>query len=253
MLTVTVKSTDPDVAVVADLKARLLGTTATSTANDALYAGYIRAATRWAESYVGYPLSVQSYRESIASFGSLRLRVARTPLRAVTGFFTATDTGTAGAFLTTEYRVDADPGFLTRVGDYGFEWSIQTQGDLETRPTGYEPEPWLVDYVAGWTRNGLDTGSANWSTQQGTTDTGRTLPEDVEEAVLQRASALTIQANTARSAASVGVAGVASERIDDLEVNYRSASDDRVAVSQSGALASAAPYEILLDPYRRLA
>ena len=48
----------------------------------------------------------------------------------------------------------------------------------------------MAEYVAGYTRGGIDTGSDLWSTAKGTTSTGRTLPEDLEAGVIAKVVSL---------------------------------------------------------------
>ena len=57
MLVVTVSSTESVVATTAELRA-LMGTT--STADDARQLASLKAATRWAEGYIGFPLFVHT-------------------------------------------------------------------------------------------------------------------------------------------------------------------------------------------------
>lgn len=244
MLAVSVASTDRDLTTTGALKALILGATATSTLQDVRLSALIRQASRWAETFVGYPLTVQSYRESVAGFGRRNLMLARVPIVAVSAVYDATDTGTATLLNTSEYRVeDTEAGFLSR--DQGFAWTASMQwrsgprgtfgtaGDaipLEPQPMpGQEYKPWLCDYVAGWTYNGVSTSSPNWSTVNGSTSTGRTMPEDIEQAVLLRAQEL-----------HVNPLGVVKEVVGDLSVQYN---------ARSVNLDS--PAEIMLLPYQR--
>lgn len=242
MTNTCVASTDRDLTTTAKLKALVLGATATSTVQDGYFSDLIRRASDWAESYVGYPLTVQTYQEMVAGFGSRRLMLERTPLRAVDRVFDATDTGTATQVLTSEFRVEhRDAGFLSR--DRGWAWTANgnTLWHSESAfPLGLDPaageeyKPWLVDYRAGWTYAGVDTGSANWSTEAGTTSTGRTLPDDVEQAVLLKASALHEDSEE-----------VVMEQLGDVRVQYQSAGVDRAGNPVLSA------WEKLLAPYRR--
>ncbi len=93
---------------------------------------------------------------------------------------------------------------------------------------GSEDAPWLVDYVAGYTRGGIDTGSNNWSTVKGTTSTGRTLPQDIEQAVIQKVMTWYEQDED-----------VLSKSIGDLTVTYDVIAED--------------PATKLLAPHRRSA
>lgn len=235
-LEVTVQSTDRDLATTGALRAMVLGATATSTMQDAHLSNLIRRGSRWAESFIGYPLTVQSYRETVAGFGNRNLTLSRTPLRSVSALYEATDTGSQAALGTSEFRVEnADAGFLSR--DAGWNWSARYGGDLDLRPlSGYETKPNLVDYTAGWTYAGLSTSSANWSTVAGSTSTGRTLPEDIEHAVLV----------WCQKVYSVPV-GVASEELGDLKVEYNARSDRKDVYSQLQE------HEMLLLPYQRMA
>jgi hypothetical protein len=245
-LQVITRSTDVDLTTTGAVKAAQLGATATSTALDQAFSDSVRRASRWAETYIGQPLTVQTYRECVSAFGRRTLRLSRTPVRAILAVYDATDTGQATQLLTSEFRLeDAGAGLLSR--DQGFAWSVTIGGrigvatyggdavPLDPFPApGQEYQPWLVDYIAGWTYGGVDTGSTNWSTAMGATDTGRTLPEDVEAGVIARAQAFI-----------VGSSEVQTEKLGDLEVNYRSLGTDR-----DGRLVTR--YDVLLEPYRRL-
>lgn len=235
-LEVTVLSTDRDLASTASLKAMILGATATSTMQDLHFSNLIRRGSRWAESFIGYPLTVQSYRETVPGYNSRNLMLARTPLRAVAALYESTDTGTQAAMLTSELRVEsAEAGLLSRTNNGAWDWSVRYDVLLDIRPVpGQETKPNLVDYVAGWTYAGLSTSSANWSTMAGTTSTGRTLPEDIEEAVLLWC----LKAHTVP-------VGVASESLGDLKVEYNARSDRKDVYSQLQE------HEMLLLPYQR--
>lgn len=235
-LSVCSSSTDDVFTTTAYVKA-LLGTTATS--DDATISSLIRAASRWAENYVGYPLSVQSYSETVPGRGRRRLLLERTPLRAVARVYEGTDTGTAEQLDSSDFVIDsAEAGFLAR--DRGFGWTAPLMGRMFesaipmslTPLAGQETRPWLVDYVAGYTYGGIDTGSTMWSTEKGTTSTGRTLPEDIEHAVALKAIAYY-----------EGDDEVVSEQLGDLRVQYRSERLDDEAPSLP---------EKLLLPYRRV-
>jgi hypothetical protein len=230
-LTVSATSTDDVYTTTAYVKA-LMGTT--STANDATLSAMIRAASRWADNYLGYPLALASYEETVAGYDRRRLMLQRTPLRSVDGFYYGTDSGTNTQLLTSEFRVDSrEGGFLSR--DEGFEWTVPTESELTMRPrVGQEFKPWLIQYAAGWTYGGLTTDSPHWSTEAGSTSTGRTLPEDIEHAVALRARELY-----------EGNEDVTMEMLGDLQVHYRSAARDPEVAKQTA-------YEAILDPYRRI-
>jgi hypothetical protein len=248
MLSVITKSTDVDLTTTSALKALALGATTTSTAQDTLLSNVARRASKWAESYIGKALTVQTYRETLPAYGRRSLMLSRTPVRAIKAVYDATDTGVAQRLGTTEYRLeDPDSGLITR--DAGFAWSASMQGriglsayggsesiPLDPAPMpGQEYKPWLVDYVAGWTYAGVDTGSDNWSTENGATDTGRTLPEDIEQAVLLRAQ---------MAWEGLDLEGKDSEALGDLSVKYTNLRSVRMDDPMPPM------YEQLLIPYR---
>ena len=213
-----------------------LGTTATS--EDVLQQALVVAASRWAEGYLGYPALAQVYSESLAGYGGRSLMLARTPVRAVLRLFDSTTTCQATELLSTDgdYRVeDREAGLLSR--DEGFEWSLRARtsagvfnmGIVDYYQPGMEERPWLVEYVAGWTLDGIDTGSALYSTVAGSTSTGRTLPEDLEWGVVLKAKELYL-AND----------GVQSKSVGDLSITYKTG-------DQLG------PAEALLITWRRVA
>lgn len=243
-LQVVVQSTSGgSLTTVESLREMALGATATSTAMDAYLAKLVARGSQWAETYMNRgPVSVATYRETVAGFGRRSLMLSRTPVRAIKAVYNATDTGTAVLMNTSEFIVeDAEAGLVAR--NVGFAWDAALQwrgaavmyGDaipLDPAPlSGQEYKPWLVDYVAGWTLDGISTDSENWSTEKGTTSTGRTLPYDVEQAVLQRAQVMFQNRD-----------GVESETLGDLSVKYngRSQQDDDLW-----------PYEETLAAYRR--
>lgn len=219
-----------------------LGTTASS--DDAYQQDLVNRATDWAESHVGYPLrGPATYVETVAAYGRRTLQLSRTPIVGVLRLFNGTDTGTVTALQASDFRVeDAAAGLLSRAG--GFAWSVAlgpTAVDLggmglglqaDPDPAFGESKPWLVEYVAGWTLDGVDTGSKNWTTGSktfGTTSTTRTLPFDVEQAVIQKAADWYS-----------GASGVQSKKVGDLAITFASEG------------LGAATAEALLRPYRRL-
>lgn len=247
MISVAVASTDEDLTTTGLLKEIVLGATATSTALDGYLGRIVRRSSRWAESFIDAgPLTVQTYRETVSAFGRRSLLLSRTPVRAVIGFYRGTDTDDALAILTSEFTVeDREAGIISR--NQGFAWEVPFQwhgsalsgGDaipLDPQPlSGQESKPYLVDYVAGWAYGGVDTGSANWSTVAGTTSTGRTLPEDVEMAIIQRGQRLFQNRD-----------GIASESLGDAAVTYV---NPNVLISPGGL---ASEEEMTLARYRRI-
>lgn len=229
MLTTCTSSTGTDLTTTSYVRG-LLGTT--STGDEAVLSPLVGAASRWAEGYLGYPVTLRAYQETVPGYGTRNLMLSRTPVLSVPRLFDSSDTGTANEFLSSEYRVeDRDAGLLSR--DDGWEWGVPADFDLSARPRpGQEFRPWLVDYHAGWTYGGLTTDSPHWSTVMGTTSTARSLPDDVEYAVAQKV----IDIYT-------GAENVVGEELGDLKVQYR-----------SGSLRAERPSvpEMVLASYRRI-
>ena len=204
-LDVVTASSDVDLTTTSAVK-EYLGTT--TTGDDALISSLVRRVSRRAEQYVGYPLSAAAYLETVPSYGGRRLVLARTPVRAITGLFQGTDSGDYLQVNSSDFAVDAEAGFIERLT--GFEWSVPVDGDLVLHPmVGQEYPLWRVEYVAGYTRGGIDTGSALWSTVKGTTSTGRTLPDDIEDAVIAKVGAV-----------QSGEDGVVARSVGDLRIQY---------------------------------
>lgn len=244
MLAVCVSSTDAVLATCADVMLITLGATSTSvvaTTAEIEYAG--RLATRasaWAETYLGRPLTLQVYSESLPSYGGRTLILSRTPLVRVLRFFDSTATSEATAICSSEFRVrDAEAGLLDR--DAGFRWTNarydgETCFSLGLTPAylpGREERPWLVEYVAGYRVTGSTVTCMGVSSGDDAFTTGITLPDDIVQAVAVRAAEL--YSNPM---------GVSSRRVGDLAVQYATAGPD--GSGMSGA-------ESLLAPYRRWA
>lgn len=237
MLQIVAETTDDQLTTTGALKA-VLGIAATSTVYDAALDLVISAASAWAQTYVGYPLVARGYRETVAGYGSRNLMLSRTPLRAVSAVYYGTDTGVASRLQSTEFAVDSGAGFVSR--DQGFEWSVPAVLDLELRPQpGQEYAPWLVDYVAGFTYGGIDAASALYSTAKGTTSTGRTLPMDIERAVLLKAKRMQLGDDYSGP--------VSAKAVGDLRIQYASGG----ASGRAGGSGFKDPSEALLDSYRR--
>lgn len=237
MLTTTLRTTDANLTTLDALKARLFGSTSTSTSEDVVLAAIVLAGSRWAEQFVGRPLTVQSYAERVATFGRRNLMVKRTPVRSIQIFESTEDD--AYEVTSTQFSVNTEAGLVAR--DDGWPWTVPTELELEERPLpGEESEPWYVEYQAGYALGGISTGSVHWSTHAGTTDTGRTLPEDIEEAVLLKCRTIYEK--------SVEGGSVKSEQLGDLQVTYESGGESSAGtLASEGGLSLA---ELLLAPYR---
>lgn len=247
-LTVTYASTCRDLTTTGAVKALALAGT-TSTARDAHIANLIRRGSMFAETFIGQPLTVQTYRETVPGFGRRSIMLSRTPIRVIKAIYDATDTGSATAIATSDYIVsDADVGLLSRAG--GFAWTAPYQyggggvygGDaipLAPEPmSGQESRPWLVDYIAGYTYDGVESSSVNASTEGKqiveATSTGRTLPEDIEMGVIESAQAMFDNSP-----------GISSESLGDVSVSYNARSG-----SSDGQMDR--PGASWLAPYRRI-
>ncbi len=143
------------------------------------------------------------------------MTLSRYPVRSVDSMWSATDTGAATTVLSSEFKVDREAGFIER--DQGWAWDAPGVGNPFAIPLsgspfpGEERSPWLVDYVAGYTYDGFTTDAALYSTAGpgGTTSTGRTLPEDIEDAVSRKAAAIYM-----------GDEGVIERKVGDLAVKF---------------------------------
>jgi len=173
-LTVCTSSTGVDGCVIKTSKA-LMGITGAS--DDTLLLTLTTRALEAIETYVGHPLRLQVYSESVPAYGTRTLMLSRTPIRVILRAFDSTDTGTATAVCSSEYRIEeADAGLLSR--DAGWAWTapIATEFVDYHRP-GQETRPWLFEYAAGYRITGAT------STEWGITSTGADLPGDLAQAL----------------------------------------------------------------------
>ena len=214
MLTVMTSSTSAGLTDLASLKTHL-GIT-TTDADDQL-TDAILAASDAVATHIGYAPLQQTYRETVAGFGSRTLMLSRTPVTAVSALYY----GTTGLLVDpASYVIDnAEAGFIVR--DQGFPWSAGVEWDLEghVAPRS-EKKVFIVEYTAGWT---FSTGS-------------HTLPNDLEHAALECAKSLYLGRKRDGT--------IASRTVGDLSVTYRLRTDQ----------VSALPPESLgfLERYRRI-
>lgn len=234
MLTVCTSSTS-DLAVGLDTVKAALGLTGST--EDVYLTGAIRRATAAAESYLGYSLGLEVYAESVAGYGDGRLMVSRTPVRTLLRLFDSTSTETATEYGSTSYRVE-DPaaGLITFTNDTAFAWTVpwdvSAAGGSFPAPRS-EDRSYLVEYRAGYTLEGSsDTG---WGATA--CSTGRTLPYDIEDAVLDQV--VTGFRSRARDPL------ILSRKVGDLSVTYA----DVTTNERAGLTAKA---RALLAPHRRL-
>ena len=233
-LTVCVSASSTDGAFAASCSLRsVLGATSTSNAETLVYhQALLVRASRWAENYIGRPVLSQVYSEKVAGYGAMTLLLARRPIRSVLRMFGTTSTANATQITSTEIWVDdAEAGLLTR--PEGFGWTALAANEMgQGVAPNTELKPWLIEYQAGY--SGVDGTS---STAYGTSSTERTLPEDIEQAVLLKAAELAVRG---------GSAGVSSKKVGDLSITY----DSFIAARGGAPVKSEA--ESLLAPYRSI-
>jgi len=230
---VCVSATSTDGALAASCSLRsVLGATSTDADTVAYHQALLVRASRWAESYIGRPLLSQVYSEKVAGYGAPSLLLAHRPIRAVLRMFGTTATCDATQITSTEIWIDdAEVGTLTR--PEGFAWTALAANEMAVGVApGTETKPWLVEYQAGYI--GID---GMESTDGGTTSTERTLPEDIEQAVLMKAAELAVRG---------GSVGVSSKKVGDLSITY----DSQIASMTGANVRSEA--EELLRPYRSI-
>ena len=225
MLSVCTSSTETQFGSLGDLMV-LLGATASSSGMDLS----LTQATAWAERYVlgnaSGVLRRQVYEETVAGTGSPRLMLSRTPVWRIQRFFDSTDTCEATEYCSTDFRLARpDAGFVEMTGNTAYPWTGFYNSYINVSPqSGAMTRPYLVVYEAGWQFKETSSTSSNWVT----TTTSRTLPEDFEAAVLQKAASMY----------QGGGYGVEQMKVGPLELNYSSGAPD--------------PIVSLLAPYRRL-
>ena len=205
MITVCTSATDTQLAALGDLMA-MLGATASSSGMDLS----LTQASDWAERYVGYPLRRQVYEETVASYGTQRLVLSRTPVTKVQRFFNSTSTADATEFASSEYRLaDQGAGFIER--DQGYRWTAQERWNIGSYIVpNSELKPWLLVYQAGYQLETSST-SDSWAT----TTTENTVPPSIERAVLLRAAGMY-----------QGTSGIKSMKVGPLGITYSSEGED---------------------------
>ena len=189
-------------------------------------------ATDWVERYItnsqAGSIRRSVVRETVAGSVSQQLMLSRTPIRKVARMFDSTNTSSGGGkeYCSTDFRIeDPQAGFVSFTNDAGFALDALWEYDISRRPRPAQVQRrWLVEYEYGWIRNETSSTCAAWLS----TSTGRTLPEDVERAVLLKA--LEFYQGSTR-----GVEGI---KVGPLSLNYASEGLDDVI--------------LLLAPFRRL-
>ena len=169
MISVCTSSTASQLASLGDLMTMLAATASSSGMDLAL-----TQASDWADTYVRYPLRRQVYEETVASFGTQRVMLSRTPILSVQRFFDSTSTGDATEFQSSEFRVsDPEAGFIDR--NQGYRWTAQERWNLGSYVVpGSELHPWLLVYEAGYQVGETSSTDDKWAT----TTTMNTLTEE---------------------------------------------------------------------------
>lgn len=224
MIQVCTSSTQEQLARLGDLMT-LLGTSASSSGQDAA----LTRATRWVETFItaqqGGSIRRQVYLETLAGYGGQRLMLDRTPVWSIQRMFDDTSTDTATEYCSTDRRLaNAEAGFVELTNFRTFEWDWIDAGPIHFSPIpGAINRRWMLVYEAGWQLEMSSTAN-DWLT----TTTGQTLPADIEQAVLLKAAELY----------QGGSMGMESMQVGPLRMNWSSEASD--------------PVVDLLSPYRRV-
>lgn len=218
MLTVTTSSTQDRLTSLDKLKAQLGITT---TTEDDLLEEAILQASQTVATYIGYYPLEQSYRETLAGYGSRNLMVSRTPVTTLAAIYY----GSTGTVVdpASYHNDNPEAGIIAR--DLGFNWTAGVEWDLDQHVAPRsERKDFIVDYTAGWVF---------------TTGAGRTLPPDIEKAVLEQAKSNHLSGQRDPS--------IVSKRVGDLSITYSSrGSREEADTSLSGSVSG------LLEQYRRI-
>ena len=229
MLTVMVTATDDNLALREDIKEEL---DHTDSKDDPFIDRLITRSSRRIESYLTRPIAIQKYQAIIPAYGGVNLRLPAYPIRDVFRVFDGSDTGASLELTATEYRVDKERGFINR--DVGFKWTRQVESMPSNSPAEIivpdgEYKNWLIEFSAGYILSGgLATDSPLWSTVGGSTATGQTLPEDIEDAAIQIVKTKFIRRRDHPS--------VLVEKIGDVSVRYKAEENSDIPRSIANSL-----------------
>lgn len=208
-----------------------LGATASSSGMDVA----LTQATAWVERHlsgrIGGFIRRGVYAETVAGYGGQRLMLSVTPIYRIQRMFDDTSTSAATEYCSTDFRIeDLNAGFVELRSNSGFAWDSILGWNVGTlRTISSFPVPnaiqrhWLLVYEAGWSLLGSSS-----TDRYATTSTGRTLPDEIERAVMLKAAEFW-QGDGG---------GVTSYKVGPLALNYGSADEDEVCR--------------LLAPYRRV-
>jgi len=230
MITVLATATDEDLVTLENLKETLDITDANL---DNKISRIITRAGKRVSSYIGTPvLGLQKYQAILPSYGSINLQLPRHPVRDILRVFDGTDTGVDNEYTSTDYRVDKERGWLNRDEGWGLSRQVEdrTAGPAEIVVPGGEYKRWLVEFTAGYVLSGgLSTSSALWSTAGGSTSTGPTLPDEIEDATIEVAKGMYLSR--------LRDPGVTSERVGEVSITYQQPVGDGIPPSIAAILA----------------
>jgi hypothetical protein len=201
-LTVTTAATETALTTV-DRAMERVGTTDASLAND--LQRLIDAASDLARKYCGREFSRQEYTEEMTGSGGDLLFLSEAPLVSIDEIRVDGD-----VMSVDDYEIEStEAGIIYRAGDV-WQWrvrNIQTLGGGHPL-VGSHLHTYCIDYTAGWLLPD---------------ETGRTLPDDVEHAILETVAAWWLmQGGSTDSVGTPGTVGGGVKRrtIDGLTVEY---------------------------------
>ncbi len=179
--------------------------------NDAFLRELVQRASDEARTYCSRLFSRQQYTEDVRSEGSLLLQLAERPVVSV-------ESVTLDGVALTDHRIeDAEAGELYR--ELGWQWHVfqqRTLGGGQPLP-GEEFPKYVVQYTAGWLLPG---------------ETGRTLPHDVERAIIDYVKAM-FGGKGPQTGITTSVGAVKSKAIDGLRIEYETAGGGGGAATSS--------------------
>ena len=184
--------------------------------NDAFLRELIQRASDEARRYCNRQFSRQQYTQDVVSAGSLLLQLRERPVVSV-------ESVTLDGVALTDFRIeDAESGTLYR--ELGWQWHVFTERNLgggQPLP-GEEFPKYVSQYTAGWLLPG---------------ETGRTLPHDVERAIIDYVKAM-YGGKGPQTGITTSVGAVKSRAIDGLRIEYETAGG-------GGGAAAAALVEVM--------
>ena len=211
---VCTSSTFDQLCTVQDVK-DLIGVTGTS--DDTLISLFVSASTNAIEKWARRIFRKQTYTEDVAGFGDLRITMKQYPIQSITSITNVVDDTVVDS---TSYEIqEPDLPFIYR--REGWPWTAGVEWELIPNPKpGQEAHDFEVEYVAGY------TGPGSSATDE--------LPSAIRIATAKNSMHLYLTRDEDLT--------VASKKVGDLSINYKSeGADDISPIAKS-----------LLANYRRL-